>query len=208
MTLRKIVTTLPFNNNIDVRQKIYQTLNKFNQTALYVLMVFALFINFAKIPLNLYNYAQAKTIDPEKVAMITEAKNDYNFHNNQPEKAYFNTIKEVQKREIQALLSQGRVINMTVTAYNSEISQCDNNPCITANGFNVCKHGIEDVIATNILPFGTKVMFPELYGDKVFTVQDRMNPKYTYRADIWMVNHADAIKFGAHYNVKMVVLGK
>ncbi len=114
----------------------------------------------------------------------------------------------MEKREIQALLNQGRVINMTVTAYNSEVGQCVSTPCITANGFNVCEHGIEDVIATNILPFGTKVMFPELYGDKVFTVQDRMNAKYSYRADIWMLNHSDAIQFGAHYNVKMVVLGK
>ncbi len=208
MTLRQIVTTLPFNKTIDVKQEIYQILSKFNQVAVYALVAFALFISFGKMPVNLYDYAQAKTIAPEKVALMTETKNDYNFHANQPEKAYFSTIKEVEKREIQALLKQGKVINMTVTAYNSEVGQCDSTPCITANGFNVCEHGIEDVIATNILPFGTKVMFPELFGDKIFTVQDRMNAKYTYRADIWMINHSDAIQFGAHYNVKMVVLGK
>lgn len=208
MTLRQIVNTLPFNKDFDLKQEIYQILGKLNQAALYALVAFILFAHLGNMPVNLWYEAQAKTINMEKVAILNESKNDYNFHIDQPEKAYFSTIKEVQKREIQALLSQGRVINMTVTAYNSEVGQCDDTPCITANGFNVCEHGIEDVIATNILPFGTKVMFPELYGDKVFTVQDRMNAKYSYRADIWMVNRADAIQFGAHYNVKMVVLGK
>jgi hypothetical protein len=44
----------------------------------------------------------------------------------------------------------------TVTAYNSEVGQCDSTPCITANGFNVCEHGIEDTVAANWLPFGAK----------------------------------------------------
>jgi 3D (Asp-Asp-Asp) domain-containing protein len=208
MTLRQIVTNLPFNKEIDLKQEIYQILSKFYQVALYAVVAFILVMTLNKMPINLWSIAQAKTTNPEKVAVMMETPNAYNFHSNTPEKAYFSTIKEVQKREIQALLSQGRVINMTVTAYNSEVGQCDSTPCITANGFNVCEHGIEDVIATNILPFGTKVMFPELFGDKVFTVQDRMNAKYSYRADIWMVHRYDAIQFGAKYNVKMVVLGK
>lgn len=83
-----------------------------------------------------------------------------------------------------------------MTAYNSEPGQTDNSPCITANGFNVCEHGEEDTIAANFLKFGTKVRIPELYGDRVFVVRDRMNKRYTSRVDIWMVNHSDAIKFG------------
>jgi len=208
MTLRQIVNTLPFNKDFDLKQEIYQILGKLNQVALYALVAFILFAHLGNMPVNLWSEAQAKTIDSSEKMVIANVKNDYNFHQNQPEKSYFNTIKDVKKREIEALLKQGKVINMTVTAYNSEVGQCDDTPCITANGFNVCEHGIEDVIATNILPFGTKVMFPDLYGDKIFTVQDRMNAKYSYRADIWMVHRADAIQFGAHYNVKMVVLGK
>lgn len=84
----------------------------------------------------------------------------------------------------------------TITAYNSEVGQCDNTPCITANGFNLCEHGIEDSVATNALPFGTKIRIPELFGDKVFVVRDRMNKRYTNRFDIWMKNKIDAKKFG------------
>ncbi len=84
----------------------------------------------------------------------------------------------------------------TITAYSSEVAQCDGSPCITANGFNLCEHGIEDTIATNFLPFGAKVRIPEITGDKVFIVRDRMNPRYHNRLDIWMLNKQDAKKFG------------
>lgn len=83
-----------------------------------------------------------------------------------------------------------------ITAYNSEVGQCDNSPCITANGFNVCEHGKEDTIAANFLRFGTKVKIPELFGDRIFFVRDRMNKKYSDRVDIWMKNKSDAVKFG------------
>lgn len=83
-----------------------------------------------------------------------------------------------------------------VTAYNSEAAQCDASPCITANGFDLCKHGIEDSIATNMLPFGTKVKMPELFGDRVFVVRDRMNSRYYQRFDVWMKDKPAAIKFG------------
>ncbi|QQG52390.1 MAG: 3D domain-containing protein [Candidatus Falkowbacteria bacterium] len=83
-----------------------------------------------------------------------------------------------------------------MTAYNSEPGQTDNSPCITANGFNVCEHGEEDTIAANFLKFGTKVRIPELFGDRVFVVRDRMNKRHADRVDIWMNNRSDAIKFG------------
>lgn len=83
-----------------------------------------------------------------------------------------------------------------ITAYNSEVGQTDDSPCITANGFNVCKHGVEDTIAANFLKMGTKVKIPELYGDRVFVVRDRMNKKHPNRVDIWMKDRSSAIKFG------------
>jgi 3D (Asp-Asp-Asp) domain-containing protein len=83
-----------------------------------------------------------------------------------------------------------------ITAYNSEAAQCDASPCITANGFNVCEHGVEDTIAANFLKFGTKVKIPELFGDRVFVVRDRMNPKHYGRVDVWMKEKADAKQFG------------
>jgi len=86
-----------------------------------------------------------------------------------------------------------------VTAYNSEVAQCDSTPCITANGFNVCEHDIEDTIATNVLKFGTKVRIPELFGDRVFIVRDRMNSRYTNRIDIWMKKKSHAKILGIKY---------
>ncbi len=83
-----------------------------------------------------------------------------------------------------------------VTAYNSEAGQTDDSPCITANGFDVCQHGIEDTIAANFLPFGTKVKIPAVFGDKVFVVRDRMNQRFTNRLDVWMAEKLDAKQFG------------
>ena len=83
-----------------------------------------------------------------------------------------------------------------ITAYNSEVSQCDSAPCITANGFNVCQHGVENTIAANWLEFGTKVRIPELFGDRVFIVRDLMNRRFSDNADIWFKNRTDALKFG------------
>ncbi|PIR13785.1 hypothetical protein COV49_01020 [Candidatus Falkowbacteria bacterium CG11_big_fil_rev_8_21_14_0_20_39_10] len=84
----------------------------------------------------------------------------------------------------------------TITAYNSEVGQTDNSPCITANGFNVCQHGVEDTVAANFLNFGDKVRIPELFGDRVFVVRDRMNKRHQNRVDIWMVEKQDAKQFG------------
>ncbi|MCU0679742.1 MAG: 3D domain-containing protein [Planctomycetes bacterium] len=93
----------------------------------------------------------------------------------------------------------------TITAYNSEAAQCDDSPCITANGFNVCKHGEEDTIAANFLPFGTKVKIPDLFGDKVFIVRDRMNQRFDDRVDVWMLHKADAKQFGVQVSKIQVI---
>jgi len=89
-----------------------------------------------------------------------------------------------------------KVSTHTITAYNSEPGQTDDSPCITANGFNVCEHGQEDTIAANFLPFGAKVQIPDLFGERVFVVRDRMNKRHTSRVDIWMKDKDDAIQFG------------
>ncbi len=85
---------------------------------------------------------------------------------------------------------------VTLTAYNSEVTQCDGDPCTTANGFNLCKHGIEDTVAANFLPLGTKIKIPELFGERVFVVRDRTSKKYSDRVDVWMIAKKDALQFG------------
>lgn len=92
-----------------------------------------------------------------------------------------------------------------ITAYTSEIGQTDDTPCITANGFNLCDHNIEDTLAANFLPLGTKVRIPDLFGDRIFTIRDRMNARYTNRLDIWMKSKADAKLFGVK-RVKIEIL--
>lgn len=97
-----------------------------------------------------------------------------------------------ENREIEAKWS-GHIV---ITAYNSEPGQTDDSPCITANNFNVCENGVEDTIAANFLPFGTKVRIPALFGDRVFVVRDRMNRRFSNRVDVWMLERPDAVKFG------------
>jgi len=94
-------------------------------------------------------------------------------------------------------------ISVVATAYSSEAAQTDDTPCIPAMWkFNLCDYydtyGVADSIAANDLPLGTKVRFPDLYGDKIFTVRDRMNSRYTgkSRIDFWMPSRGEAIQFG------------
>lgn len=87
-----------------------------------------------------------------------------------------------------------REMNVIATAYSSTVWQTDDTPFITAAGTQVR----DGVIANNILPFGTKIRIPELYGDKVFVVEDRMNwKKGNYQIDIWFSSYNEAKAFGA-----------
>ena len=85
-------------------------------------------------------------------------------------------------------------IKVIVTAYSSTVWETDDTPFITAAGTQVR----EGIVANNKLSFGTEVKFPEVYGDKIFVVEDRMNSrKGPYQFDIWMGSHEEAENFGA-----------
>ncbi len=84
---------------------------------------------------------------------------------------------------------------ITVTAYSSTPDQTDDSPFITANG----KYVYDGLIAANFLPFGTEVKLPDYFGDKIFTVNDRMNAKYYYHLDVWMPTREAAKEFGVKY---------
>lgn len=88
-----------------------------------------------------------------------------------------------------------RVLTVPVTAYSSEVGQTDSTPFITASGSTVRR----GVVAANFLPIGARVRFPELYGNEVFVVEDRMNARYWKRVDIWMEETADAKNFGLQH---------
>ncbi|MBI2587809.1 3D domain-containing protein [Candidatus Azambacteria bacterium] len=79
-----------------------------------------------------------------------------------------------------------------VTAYSSTPDQTDHTPFITANGTTVR----DGIVAANFLPFGTKLRLPKLFGEKIFTVEDRMHPRFSNTLDIWFETRAQAKQFG------------
>ncbi|MEK7451964.1 MAG: hypothetical protein AAB664_01380 [Patescibacteria group bacterium] len=86
-----------------------------------------------------------------------------------------------------------------ITAYTSDVAQTDDTPCITASGMNVCDRNQEDIVAANFLPIGTRVRIPEIYGERIFSVQDRMNARYHKRMDVWLKDLSEAKRFGIKF---------
>jgi 3D (Asp-Asp-Asp) domain-containing protein len=85
-------------------------------------------------------------------------------------------------------------IKMVATAYSSTPQETDDEPFITAAGTRTR----DGIVANNLLPMGTKIRIPELYGDKIFVVEDRMNSrKGSYQIDIWFPSYWEAKNFGA-----------
>ncbi|MBM3204566.1 hypothetical protein FJZ48_01120 [Candidatus Uhrbacteria bacterium] len=95
-----------------------------------------------------------------------------------------------------------KTIKMDVTAYTSSVEECDSDPFITADG-STTRDGI---VATNVLPFGTKIRIPDYFGDKVFEVHDRMNKRYSYRVDVWMQEKGEMRRFGIKRNASIEIL--
>ena len=85
-------------------------------------------------------------------------------------------------------------MTMVVTAYTGIPELTDDSPETTASNKKV-EYGM---VATNILRFGTKVRIPELFGDQIFVVEDRMHQrKGKYHLDIWFPEYSQAKNFGA-----------
>ena len=93
---------------------------------------------------------------------------------------------------ISAIQPQPNVIKVTITAYSSTHDQTDGDPFITASG----KQVVDGIVAANFLEFGTKIKIPEIFGDKIFVVEDRMARRHNYRIDIWFPNRNQAKRFG------------
>lgn len=86
---------------------------------------------------------------------------------------------------------------VTLTAYSSTTGQCDSTPFITASDQSV-RIGIiavsDDLMEEMGLRFGQRVLIP---GYGLFEVQDRMNPRWKRRVDIWQENNKVAKLFGS-----------
>ncbi len=93
-----------------------------------------------------------------------------------------------------------KAVKIILTAYSSTPDQTDETPFVTANGTPV----YDGLIAANWLAFGTRVKFPELFGDKIFIVNDRMHPRFGRgRVDLWLDAPLEQVKA---FGVKKVVM--
>jgi len=130
------------------------------------------------------SYSEEKTpIKPEEIALFNE-----------------NTLLPIAPNPELKVVKKLFVV---VTAYSSTPWETWDDPFITAAGTKV-KEGI---VANNYLPFGTKIRMPELFGDKIFIVEDRLNSrKGYYHVDIWFPSYWQAKEFGAK-NTYIEVLG-
>lgn len=123
------------------------------------------------------------------------------------------TIVPVQKiKVIKTAVKISTVAAYTVvaTAYSSTPDQTDSTPCIAASGYNVCTK-TDNIIAVSrdlvrLLGYGTQVRFPELYGQKIFRVEDTMNMRFTDRIDFHLDSREEAKNFGIKRGVKMEVI--
>lgn len=107
------------------------------------------------------------------------------------------TEKETRERVIE-------VIKTTITAYSSTVDQTDSTPFITASGSWVR----DGIAAANFLPFGTRIRIPAYFGDKIFTIEDRMNARFNNRVDVWFSARQQALNFGIKETKIEVLEGK
>ena len=94
--------------------------------------------------------------------------------------------------------------NIWVTAYSSDTDETDDTPFTTASG----KAVRVGIVATNLFPFGTKIMIPALFGDNTFIVEDRMHSRKKNNVDIWMPSKREALRFGSVYAEIIVILNE
>jgi 3D (Asp-Asp-Asp) domain-containing protein len=88
--------------------------------------------------------------------------------------------------------SESWSVRVRVTGYSSRVEETDDSPFVTASGTSVR----DGVVAANWLPFGTKVRVPELFGEQVFVVEDRMHKRNRDKLDIWFQSTEEALRFG------------
>lgn len=137
--------------------------------------------------------AKAAVLDAKNLAYVPFFGPIINLGNTLFDNAVANADEE-QELPVSEPGRADKLVQAVITSYTSTVDQCDDDPFIAASG----KRVYDGMIAANWLPFGTKIKIPSLFGDKVFTVDDRMNSRYGYgRMDIWMdTTRAEARKFG------------
>lgn len=135
--------------------------------------------------------------EPETQLQEAVSKQPSLFVEQEHPKAFFsfqkNTALPVSETFLLETEKPIKKIMVVVTGYSSTPWETDDTPYITASGTGVR----EGIVAANFLPFGTKVKIPEVYGEKIFVVEDRMHPRNYYHVDIWFSSYWQALNFGA-----------
>lgn len=109
---------------------------------------------------------------------------------------------EINTQAVVSNSSPDKELIVEATAYSSTVDQTDDTPFIAANGTYV--H--DGMVAANFLPFGTVIKIPEVYGDKIFVVEDRMHRRFQNRIDVWFPDRQSALEFGHKEEVKIQIL--
>lgn len=140
-----------------------------------------------------FDWLASKDEDPLMVEAMKENRLSYSEDFWQ----YIKTGAKTEEDKIDLIVVSTHTVR--ATGYSSTPDQTDATPFITASGTYVR----DGIIAANFsingrrIPFGTKVRIPEIYGDKVFLVEDRMNNRYTNNLDIWFPERDLAKTFGS-----------
>lgn len=147
----------------------------------------AIFDWVAKAPQNIAGVVADNTLQFGKIISATQ-------DNDKEDRAPSSNKKETAVPKTATLVKNGivRTYVVSATAYSSTKDQTDDTPFITAWNTYVR----DGIVATNLLPFGTVIKIPEVFGDKLFVVEDRMNQRYKYNIDVWFPDRQSALSFG------------
>lgn len=105
------------------------------------------------------------------------------------------------------LLAVGVLV--TVTAYSSDVEQCDGDPFVTASGERVRPGGValsRDMLARwgGEIEYGDSVVLE--FGDGrlwIMEVLDTMAARWERRVDVWCATKGEALRFGKVEDVVM-----
>jgi len=157
-------------------------------------------------PLSIKNNADAGFYDwlvneeePLMLLVYTPAKNRANSFENLFTWSRRGSKDTDKAEDLKPEIKIVKTHTVRATGYSSTPDQTDDTPFITASGTYVR----DGIIAANFymngyrVPFGTLIRIPEIYGEKIFTVEDRMNNRYINNIDIWFPERSLAKEFGS-----------
>lgn len=164
-------------------------------TLFFLVIIYGSLIGFSKNSIRIWFFTEKEALAQSQPEFHIEIETNPNFSQNcsgglliLQENSLFplNSIFPKEERIT-------RRFPVIITAYSSSRWETDDTPFITASGSFVR----EGIAANNLLPFGTKFKIPEIFGEEVFIVEDRLSSKKgNYHVDIWFPSREEALKFG------------